>query len=100
MAAPNMKVFELFVSKIPWTLATKELKNHFGQFGTVKKCLLPFEKGTGFHKGFAWITFSSEEGQINALQHDSHVIDGSRLAVQKNRRPFLPTGRNKETEEI
>ncbi|KAF3844303.1 hypothetical protein F7725_007466 [Dissostichus mawsoni] len=72
MAAPSKKVFEVFVSKIPWTLAGKEMKEYFAQFGPVKKCLLPFDKETGFHKGFCWVGFTTEEGLNNALQKDPH----------------------------
>ncbi|XP_041828273.1 SRA stem-loop-interacting RNA-binding protein, mitochondrial [Melanotaenia boesemani] len=88
MAAPSKKVFEVFVSKIPWTVASKEMKEYFGQFGLVRSCLLPFDKQTGFHRGFCWIGFSTEEGLSNALQKDRHVLEGAKLQVQRNRRPF------------
>ncbi|XP_060788921.1 SRA stem-loop-interacting RNA-binding protein, mitochondrial [Neoarius graeffei] len=99
MAAPSKKVFELFVSKVPWTVATKEIKEYFGQFGQVKKCLLVFDKDTGFHRGFCWVSYSSEEGLQNALQKEPHVMEGSRLLVQKNRRPFIGKKANKEADE-
>ncbi|KAM8737709.1 SRA stem-loop-interacting RNA-binding protein, mitochondrial [Acanthopagrus schlegelii] len=98
MAAPSKKAFELFVSKIPWTAASKELKEYFGQFGAVKKCLLPFDKETGFHRGFCWVGYSSEEGLNNALQKDLHMIDGAKLQVQRNRRPFEVQKLNKDSE--
>ncbi|XP_037100150.1 SRA stem-loop-interacting RNA-binding protein, mitochondrial [Syngnathus acus] len=88
MAAPVKKVFELFVSKVPWTVAGKEMKEYFGQFGQVKKCLLLFDKDTGFHRGFCWVGFSTEEGLNNALQKEPHLLEGAKLQVQKNRRPF------------
>uniref|UniRef100_A0A8C7PTF1 SRA stem-loop interacting RNA binding protein n=1 Tax=Oncorhynchus mykiss TaxID=8022 RepID=A0A8C7PTF1_ONCMY len=77
MAGSSKKVYEVFVSKIPWTLASKEMKDYFGQFGQVKKCLIPFDKETGFHRGFCWIGYTSEEGLNNALQKDPHVLEGS-----------------------
>ncbi|KAM8826513.1 SRA stem-loop-interacting RNA-binding protein, mitochondrial [Synchiropus splendidus] len=88
MAASSKKVFELFVSKIPWTLATKEIREYFGQFGNVKRCLLPFDKDTGFHRGFCWVTFSTEESLNNALQKDPHILENTKLQVQRNRRPI------------
>uniref|UniRef100_A0A674PJ42 SRA stem-loop interacting RNA binding protein n=1 Tax=Takifugu rubripes TaxID=31033 RepID=A0A674PJ42_TAKRU len=77
MAAPSKKVFEVFVSKVPWTVAGSE--EYFGQFGSVKKCLLPFDKETGFHKGFCWVGFTSEEGLNNALQKEPHLLEGSKV---------------------
>ncbi|XP_029316975.1 SRA stem-loop-interacting RNA-binding protein, mitochondrial [Cottoperca gobio] len=98
MAMPAKKVFEAFVSKIPWTIAGKEMRDYFGQFGTVKKCLLPFNKDTGFHKGFCWITFTSEEGLRNALQKDPHILEGAKFQVQRNRHPFERPSSNKDSE--
>ncbi|CAM5151805.1 unnamed protein product [Natator depressus] len=79
------RVFELFVSHIHWTLATRELRNYFAQFGTVRKCMLPFDKETGFHKGFCWVGFSSEEGLHNALQKESHILEGAKLQVRRQK---------------
>ncbi|KAM4690931.1 SRA stem-loop-interacting RNA-binding protein, mitochondrial [Rhinophrynus dorsalis] len=86
MAAQGKKVFELFVSRVPWTVASKEVKEYFSQFGTVKRCLIPFDRETGFHRGYCWIGFSSEEGLQNALQKNTHLLEGSKLQVQQNRR--------------
>ncbi|XP_023684601.1 SRA stem-loop-interacting RNA-binding protein, mitochondrial [Paramormyrops kingsleyae] len=85
MAAPAKKVFELFVNKVPWTVANKEMREYFGQFGQIKRCLLPFDKDTGFHKGFCWVSFTSEEGLFNALQKDPHIIEETKLQVGRNR---------------
>ncbi|XP_069494016.1 SRA stem-loop-interacting RNA-binding protein, mitochondrial [Ambystoma mexicanum] len=85
-SAGPKKVFEAFVTRVPWTLASKEIKEYFSQFGVVKKCLVPFDKETGFHRGFGWVRFASEEGLQNALLKESHIIEGSKLQVQQNRR--------------
>lgn len=39
----------------------------------------PQDKETGFHRGFCWIGFSSEEGLNNALQKDPHVLEGAKV---------------------
>ncbi|XP_023619379.1 SRA stem-loop-interacting RNA-binding protein, mitochondrial [Myotis lucifugus] len=57
-----------FVRKIPWTASSSELREHFAQFGHIRKCTVPFDKETGFHRGMGWIHFSSEEELQNALQ--------------------------------
>ncbi|XP_057593766.1 SRA stem-loop-interacting RNA-binding protein, mitochondrial-like [Hippopotamus amphibius kiboko] len=67
-----------FVRKIPWTATSSELREHFAQFGLVRKCTV---KETGFHRGMGWIQFSSEELH-NALQQENHVIGGVKLHVQ------------------
>ncbi|XP_038629741.1 SRA stem-loop-interacting RNA-binding protein, mitochondrial [Scyliorhinus canicula] len=97
-AAPSRRSFEIFVSRIPWTLASKEIKEYFGQFGLVKKCLLPFDKETGFHRGFCWVGFNTEEGLQNALQKEPHLIEGAKLQVQRNKKLFQGRRPNKVTE--
>ncbi|KAG9328422.1 hypothetical protein JZ751_014007, partial [Albula glossodonta] len=56
----------------------EEVKEYFAQFGQIKKCILPFDKETGFHRGFCRIGYITEEGLHNALQREAHVIEGSR----------------------
>ncbi|XP_048206586.1 SRA stem-loop-interacting RNA-binding protein, mitochondrial-like [Perognathus longimembris pacificus] len=69
------------VRKIPWTAAANELREHFVQFGHIRKCRVPFDKETGFHRGMGWIHFSSEEELQNAIQQENHTIDGVKLHV-------------------
>ncbi|XP_021111603.1 SRA stem-loop-interacting RNA-binding protein, mitochondrial-like [Heterocephalus glaber] len=71
-----------FVRKIPWTATANELRKHFAQFGHIRKCILPFDKETGFHKGMCWIYFSSEEALQNAVQHENHISDGVKVHIQ------------------
>ncbi|XP_002719669.1 SRA stem-loop-interacting RNA-binding protein, mitochondrial [Oryctolagus cuniculus] len=78
-----------FVRKIPWTAASSELRKHFAQFGHIRKCTVPFDKETGFHRGMGWIQFSSEEELQNALQQENHIIDGVKLHVQAQRPKVL-----------
>ncbi|KAJ8409127.1 hypothetical protein AAFF_G00241480 [Aldrovandia affinis] len=89
MAAPTKKAFDVFVNKIPWTVATKEMKEYFAQFGQIKRLVLPFDRETGFNRGFCRVSYSTEEGMQNALQKETHVVEGSRLQVQKDRRPSV-----------
>ncbi|XP_047200657.1 SRA stem-loop-interacting RNA-binding protein, mitochondrial isoform X2 [Girardinichthys multiradiatus] len=74
----------------------EEMKEYFGQFGPVKRCLLPFDRETGFHRGFCWVGFFTEEGLNNALQKDPHILEGAKLQVQRNRRPFAGQKSNQD----
>ncbi|XP_014927079.2 SRA stem-loop-interacting RNA-binding protein, mitochondrial isoform X2 [Acinonyx jubatus] len=66
-----------------------ELREHFAQFGHIRKCIIPFDKETGFHRGMGWIQFSSEEELQNALQQENHIIDGVKLHIQAQRPKIL-----------
>ncbi|XP_054826425.1 SRA stem-loop-interacting RNA-binding protein, mitochondrial [Eublepharis macularius] len=86
----SRRVFELFVTRVPWTASANEVREYFGQFGTVRKCILPFDKETGFHKGLCWVGFSTEEGLNNALQKETHILEGVKIEVkQQQSRSFL-----------
>lgn len=45
-------------------------------------CVLHQDKETGFHRGFCWIGFTTEEGLNNALQKDPHVLEGAKVKVK------------------
>ncbi|XP_007531257.1 SRA stem-loop-interacting RNA-binding protein, mitochondrial [Erinaceus europaeus] len=81
-----------FIRGIPWTVSAGELRQHFAQFGHIRRCNLPFDKDTGFHRGLGWVQFSSEEELNNVLQHDKHVIDGVKLMVLSQRPKALQGG--------
>lgn len=77
-----------FIRKIPWTPASSELREHFAQFGHVRRCAVPFDKENGFHRGIGWVQFSSQEGLQNALQQE-HIIDEVEVHVQAQRAKVL-----------
>ncbi|XP_008588484.1 PREDICTED: SRA stem-loop-interacting RNA-binding protein, mitochondrial isoform X2 [Galeopterus variegatus] len=87
-----------FVKEIPWTAASRELREHFAQFGHIRRCIVPFNKETGFHRGMGWIHFSSEEELQNVLQQESHIIDGVKLHVQAQKPKVLPGDQTSDEE--
>ncbi|NXB37993.1 SLIRP protein, partial [Eulacestoma nigropectus] len=79
----SRRLFEIFVAEIPWTVSSKELKEYFSQFGSVQRCQLPFDRDTGFHRRYCWIKFSTPEEVQSVLQKDSHILEGSKLALRQ-----------------
>uniref|UniRef100_A0A8D0BEV4 RRM domain-containing protein n=1 Tax=Salvator merianae TaxID=96440 RepID=A0A8D0BEV4_SALMN len=77
----------IFVFHIPWTVAKDGVREYFGQFDIVRRCSLPFDRETGFHKGLCWVEFSSAEAVSNALQNGTHITEGVKLLVQINEHP-------------
>lgn len=45
-----------------------------------------FDSETGLHRGFASVTFDSQEGATRAIEQRPHVIDGDRIDVE----PYVP----------
>ncbi|NXO03332.1 SLIRP protein, partial [Rhinopomastus cyanomelas] len=73
------RLFEIFVAEVPWTVASKELKEYFSQFGSVQRCYLPFDKDTGFHRSYGWIQFSTHEDVQNVFQKNTHILEGAKV---------------------
>ncbi|NXK33521.1 SLIRP protein, partial [Piprites chloris] len=82
----SRQLFDIFVAEVPWTVSSKELKEYFSQFGSVQRCQLPFDRDTGFHRRYCWIKFSTPEVVENVLKKDSHILEGSKLAVRQQTR--------------
>ncbi|XP_035665109.1 SRA stem-loop-interacting RNA-binding protein, mitochondrial-like [Branchiostoma floridae] len=83
MASATARNLQLFVGRVAWTVGQKELKEYFTQFGSVKKVRLPWNKDTGFHKNYAIVQYRTEEGMNNALGRDTHLLEGSKMVVQR-----------------
>lgn len=43
------------------------------------------DKDTGFHRGFCWVGFTTEEGLNNALQKDPHMLEGAKVELEDRR---------------
>ncbi|XP_064316567.1 SRA stem-loop-interacting RNA-binding protein, mitochondrial [Phalacrocorax carbo] len=79
----SSRLFDIFVADVPWTVSSKELKEYFSQFGSVRMCQLPFDKDTGFHRRYCWIKFSTQQDVQNVFQKDSHILEGAKLTLKQ-----------------
>ncbi|XP_046735223.1 SRA stem-loop-interacting RNA-binding protein, mitochondrial [Diprion similis] len=74
---------KLFVSNLPWTVAHKELKNYFSQFGFVSSSYVAFDLKTGMSRGFGFVTFSNKKETIAAMNMETHILEGNRIYVKQ-----------------
>jgi cold-inducible RNA-binding protein len=58
---------KLFVGNLPWSAAEGDLEALFGQCGQVQSVEVMRDKFTGRARGFAFVTMSSGEEAINAV---------------------------------
>ncbi|NXI39927.1 SLIRP protein, partial [Galbula dea] len=93
----SRKLFDIFVSEVPWTVSSKELKEYFAQFGSVQRCQLPFDRDTGFHRRYCWIKFSTPQDVQNVLQKDAHILEGAKLSLKEQ--PRIRRGRRRTQSE-
>ncbi|XP_058191221.1 RNA-binding protein CP33, chloroplastic isoform X1 [Rhododendron vialii] len=84
---------KLFVLNLPWTFKVLDIKNLFGECGTVSSVEIIKHKN-GKSRGYAFVTMASgEEAQAVVDKFDSHELLGRIIKVEfakKLRRPAPP----------
>ncbi|XP_077319719.1 SRA stem-loop-interacting RNA-binding protein, mitochondrial [Lithobates pipiens] len=86
MAAVRKLVHELVVYRIPFTVGNRELRQYFTQFGPVMSCKIHFNKTTGFHTDFGWVTFVNKDSVTKVLNQEHHTLDGYKITIHLNDR--------------
>ncbi|KAG6684423.1 hypothetical protein I3842_12G062800 [Carya illinoinensis] len=85
---------KLFVVNIPWSFSVVDMKNLFGQCGTVKDIEI-IKQNNGKSRRFAFVTMASaEEAQAVIDKFDSHEISGRIIRIQfakSFKKPSLPS---------
>uniref|UniRef100_A0A6M2DVW7 Putative rna recognition motif found in sra stem-loop-interacting rna-binding protein n=1 Tax=Xenopsylla cheopis TaxID=163159 RepID=A0A6M2DVW7_XENCH len=73
---------KLFVGNLPWTVGHVELKKYFGEFGNIHSATVIFDKATGVSKGFGFVQYSGKSGIQNALNKQTHNLEGNSLTIR------------------
>ncbi|OWM64154.1 hypothetical protein CDL15_Pgr018725 [Punica granatum] len=82
---------KLYVVNLPWSLSVVDIKNLFGECGTVKDVEIIKQKN-GRSRGFAFVTMASgEEAQAVVEKFDSYEISGRIIRVEFARRFRRPS---------
>lgn len=81
---------KLFVGNIAWTTTDDELKALFAEHGAVEEAVIIKDKFTGRSRGFGFVTYSSEEDAVAAIDKlNGTELNGRELVVneEKPRQP-------------
>jgi hypothetical protein len=73
--------FRVFISNLPWTVGSNELRAFGSQFGNVIHSHVVFDKNTGLNKGYGFLAFGSREGfeSITKIGGTSHLLEGNHI---------------------
>ncbi|KAL5724390.1 hypothetical protein ACHQM5_007660 [Ranunculus cassubicifolius] len=81
---------KLFIVNLPWSLSFTDIKNLFGQVGTVKDVEIIKAKD-GKHKGYAFIEMATaDEAQAVLEKFDSYEVSGRIIRVEYAKRLKKP----------
>eukprot|EP00357_Protocruzia_adherens_P017647 CAMPEP_0115005240 /NCGR_PEP_ID=MMETSP0216-20121206/19735_1 /TAXON_ID=223996 /ORGANISM="Protocruzia adherens, Strain Boccale" /LENGTH=438 /DNA_ID=CAMNT_0002371491 /DNA_START=191 /DNA_END=1507 /DNA_ORIENTATION=- len=80
----SIRTKKMFVGGLPPSLSQEEFTSYFSVYGAIVDSVIMFEKDTGKHRGFGFITFEDEDSVELAI-HDyrSHIIHGKWVEVKK-----------------
>lgn len=75
---------KLYVGNMSFKTTEADLRNTFGQFGTVTDVYIANDRETGRPRGFAFVTFATAEESKAAVEKMNGVdLDGRQLTVNE-----------------
>ena len=82
----NMSNSKLYVGNMSFKTSEDELRQHFGQFGSVTDVYVAMDKMTGRPRGFAFVTMGTpEEAKLAAEKSNGVDLGGRPLTVNEAR---------------
>ena len=79
---------KLYVGGLPYSTTDAELKDAFGQAGTVSSAVVIMDKMTGRSKGFGFVEMSSDEEATKAIDMFNGKDFGGRNITVNEARPM------------
>jgi cold-inducible RNA-binding protein len=77
---------KLFVGNLSWDVRDEQLKEVFGEVGTVEEAVVIIDRMKNRSKGFGFVTMSTEEEAQNALEQiNGKEVDGRPINVSEAR---------------
>lgn len=78
----SRQIRKIFVSNLPWTVNTSELRKYFAEYGKVDLVRVIFDRETGLSKGYGYVSFNSPESVDSVLKRPYHIIEGHHVVIQ------------------
>lgn len=72
---------QIFIGNLAFITKNDELEEIFGKFGNILKVAIPTDRDSGRPRGFAFITFDSQQAAQDALSVNGQEINGRPVKV-------------------
>ncbi|TAN13067.1 MAG: RNA-binding protein [Burkholderiaceae bacterium] len=76
-----MQQNKLYVGNFPYSVDEAQLRTLFEPYGEISELAMIMDRDTGRPKGFAFITFASQEAAEKALEQNGRDLGGRPLRV-------------------
>ena len=73
---------KIFIGNLSFKLDERDLEEAFEQFGEITEINIPTDRDSGRKRGFAFITFGSDDFANQALSMNGKELDGRALTVK------------------
>ena len=78
---------KLFIGNIEWATTEEDLKELFGQHGTVEEAVIIKDKMSGRSKGFGFVTFAEDADADKAMEAlNGYELNGRAMVVNEARK--------------
>lgn len=74
---------KIYVGNLPYSTTEDDLRNEFSECGEIERVQLITDRETGRSKGFAFVTFTSEDAMAAALEKNNSELQGRALRINK-----------------
>ena len=71
----------VFIGNLPFSTQKSELQEVFEKFGSITEIHIPVDRQTGKSRGFAFVTFETEEASQEALNMNGQEMNGRTIKV-------------------
>lgn len=76
-----MQQNKIYVGNFPYSVDEAQLRSIFSSYGDISDLALIMDRETGRSKGFAFITFATQQAAEKALEQDGKELAGRKLRV-------------------
>jgi cold-inducible RNA-binding protein len=85
---------QLFVGNLAFSTTKEELEASFSTYGAVTEVKIPIDRDTGRVRGFAFVTFETQQAAEKALALDGSELNGRpiRVNVAQEKKPGSSSG--------
>ncbi len=79
---PSSESRQLFVGGLPKKASNQSLKEYFESFGPTIECRIMIDKFTQLSRGFAFVTFQTDDGFNRVVAHKDHKYLKTKISVK------------------
>jgi cold-inducible RNA-binding protein len=76
-----MQQNKLYIGNLPYSVDEAQLRALFSSYGEISEVNMIMDRETGRPKGFAFVTFATQQGAEKALEQNGRDVSGRPLKV-------------------